>query len=775
MRTRIALSLVFTSVLVWGACVPATQVGGSSTPAPARPAGLLATTYHVASDGDDDDPGTQDHPWATLQHGADTLQPGDTVYIRGGVYQQYVTLTRSGVPGQPITYAAYPGETVWLDGQGVGSKYAFNLGDPGVSYIDVVGLNMRHWHDETGDGACIISWRDSDHVTIQDGEFHHCGHGAISFFQDSDHITVENVYIHDNTLVGMDCGTGPCAHWVLRHVRAINNGSESGDTAADGFAIEDGDDILVEDCEASGNAGDGFDFKSTGTTLRRVVARGNDRDNIKLWGERSSLINGLSVDAGLVGLVLSGGGSYTVTNNLIANRQSYGYLAVFGEDDDSAATPVRLYNTIFYNDDPEMGGTTVYFSAGTQLQADHNLYYNPYREEDVICASFLGENGCFNSDQINDGTWFAQSGQGEHSAYDDPLFLDGPGKDFHLTAGSPALDAGTDTWAPPDDLEGYTRPVGSAPDLGPYEYGAASARIYLPVALEDFTGSSPSGLSAVNDFLYQLQELNLTTIGGTAYDLVVMDYSAGGDDGTAFTAAQIAALKHSPGGEKIVLAYMSIGEAEDYRFYWQDDWTPGHPAWLDVENPDWEGNYKVHYWDPGWQTIIFSYTDRLLDAGFDGAYLDIIDAYEYYADGSAGLTTGRGRATAAQEMADLVAAIRAYAHSRDPDFYIFPQNAPELASLVPAYLNSVDGIGQEDIYYGYEDDDVMTVPAVTAELEGYLDLFKNAGKLVLTVDYATTRAHVDDAYAKSQAQGYVPFCTVRDLDQLTVNPGHEPD
>ena len=287
--------------------------------------------------------------------------------------------------------------------------------------------------------------------------------------------------------------------------------------------------------------------------------------------------------------------------------------------------------------------------------------------------------------------------------------------------------------------------------------------VHLPIVL---TSAPSSGLLAVNDFLYQLQNLDLTAIGDTAYDLVVMDYSAEGDDETAFTHAEIGELKHSPGGEKIALAYMSIGEAEDYRFYWQAGWEPGNPTWLDEANPDWPGNYKVHYWDPGWQTIIFSYTDRLLDAGFDGAYLDIIDAYEYYA--------GRGRATAAQEMVDFVAAIRTYARARD-FFYIFPQNAPELAGQVPGYLNLVDGIGQEDIYYGYDDDDVMTPVAVTAEMEGYLDLFKNAGKLVLTVDYATTPAHVDDAYAKSLAKGYVPFCTVRDLDQLTINPGHEPD
>jgi hypothetical protein len=38
--------------------------------------------------------------------------------------------------------------------------------------------------------------------------------------------------------------------------------------------------------------------------------------------------------------------------------------------------------------------------------------------------------------------------------------------------------------------------------------------------------------------------------------------------------------------------------------------------------------------------------------------------------------------------------------ARDPDFYLFPQNASELASHVPAYLNMLNGIGQEDICFG---------------------------------------------------------------------------
>ena len=79
---------------------------------------------------------------------------------------------------------------------------------------------------------------------------------------------------------------------------------------------------------------------------------------------------------------------------------------------------------------------------------------------------------------------------------------------------------------------------------------------------------------------------------------------------------------------------MSIGEAEDYRYYWDSDWEPGHPSWIEEENPDWPGNYKVKYWNSSWQDIIYgngdSYLQKILDQGFDGVYLDIIDAYEYF-------------------------------------------------------------------------------------------------------------------------------------------------
>ena len=48
----------------------------------------------------------------------------------------------------------------------------------------------------------------------------------------------------------------------------------------------------------------------------------------------------------------------------------------------------------------------------------------------------------------------------------------------------------------------------------------------------------------------------------------------------------------------------------------------GDPEWLDSVNPNWDGNFKVRYSDPDWQSILFggegAYLDRILAAGFDG-------------------------------------------------------------------------------------------------------------------------------------------------------------
>jgi cysteinyl-tRNA synthetase len=151
--------------------------------------------------------------------------------------------------------------------------------------------------------------------------------------------------------------------------------------------------------------------------------------------------------------------------------------------------------------------------------------------------------------------------------------------------------------------------------------------------------SNITSLTEARNFLYLIdpgsfanKDSFLNTIKETNYDITIIDLFY---NETSLTHNEVVSLKlKENGGTRPVIAYMSIGEAEEYRYYWQTEWETNPPAWLAGENPDWLGNYKVNYWNENWQDIIFgnsdSYCKRILDAGFDGVYLDIIDAFEYF-------------------------------------------------------------------------------------------------------------------------------------------------
>src|SRR5262245_25327730 len=83
-------------------------------------------------------------------------------------------------------------------------------------------------------------------------------------------------------------------------------------------------------------------------------------------------------------------------------------------------------------------------------------------------------------------------------------------------------------------------------------------------------------LRAVDDWLYQLQgspQFDLARIAATPFDLVVMAYSADGTAEAEFTAVQIASLRAGGDPSRVILAYMSIGEAELGRFYFDPAWV----------------------------------------------------------------------------------------------------------------------------------------------------------------------------------------------------------
>jgi cysteinyl-tRNA synthetase len=272
--------------------------------------------------------------------------------------------------------------------------------------------------------------------------------------------------------------------------------------------------------------------------------------------------------------------------------------------------------------------------------------------------------------------------------------------------------------------------------------------------------------SVVNNFLYQLQHADPQRIGETSFDLLVAPISIAGNSVNV-----VPALKTSTGGSKLVLCYMSIGQTENYRWYWNPDWVENPPDWLDVPDGVWAGDYWVHYWDPEWQRIIYgtpeSYLDQILALGYDGVYLDRVDAYWYYQD--------QGRSTAAQEMVDFIIDFTEYARKKHPGFGVFPQNAEELGVLFPEFMDAMNGIGVEDLYYGYPRDHEPSPAEWTAQREAILDQWVTAGKRVLTIDYTARPEQIADAYCRARDRGYVPYVTDRSLGRLRINAGFEPN
>lgn len=298
----------------------------------------------------------------------------------------------------------------------------------------------------------------------------------------------------------------------------------------------------------------------------------------------------------------------------------------------------------------------------------------------------------------------------------------------------------------------------------------------------DATPVPSSGLD-VASWAYWLDDITLNELEAQNFDLAVIDYSADGSEEGEFTSDEITSLKNSGDG-KIVLAYMSIGEAEMGRFYFDDSWVdpdtfevlPGAPDWLVSSNPDFPDNFKVQYWDEAWQTVIFGYLDRIIDAGFDGVYLDIIEAFEFFGpDGE----SGENRASAGADMINFVVAIADYARETRgvSDFLIFPQNGEAILDEEGAedFLAAVNGIGVEDLYFSSDvENDGELDPVHTDEVLPYLEQFTDAGKTVLAIDYVQSADKVSTLYENATAAGFIPYASIRDLNELTVNAGFDP-
>jgi cysteinyl-tRNA synthetase len=298
----------------------------------------------------------------------------------------------------------------------------------------------------------------------------------------------------------------------------------------------------------------------------------------------------------------------------------------------------------------------------------------------------------------------------------------------------------------------------------------ANAIAWPPGALGKREGP---GIISATRWGYQLQRLDLDKI-PDAIDLLVIDYSKDGSDAAALAPAEVQRLATRASGKRIVLAYLSIGEAERYRYYWQGYWRWWKPGWLGPENPQWKGNYPVRFWDAGWQRILLDpdrtlfgalaqqvmpswkpYLDRILEAGFDGVYLDRVDVHSEWE---------KEKPDAEKAMVKLVAAISSYAKARRPGFLVVPQNAEELLRL-KAYRSVIDAVAKEDLVFGIDGDGKRNGKAELKSSLGHLDKARGEGVPVLVVEYLDDPEQQREALEVTAKHGFVPLFARRPLDR----------
>ena len=202
------------------------------------------------------------------------------------------------------------------------------------------------------------------------------------------------------------------------------------------------------------------------------------------------------------------------------------------------------------------------------------------------------------------------------------------------------------------------------------------------------------------------------------------------------------------GGKRAVLAYISVGESEDFRGYMKK----GKKAWATAGEQGWSGNKIVKYWDPEWKSIV---KGRVRAAMAAGVYLDRIDTYERIK------APGGSRA----EMVKLVKEIASEARSTKKNAAVAVQNAEELLND-DSYVKTIDAVGKEDLYHGIHHDGRRNSNESVRWSSNLLKKAKAKGKGVYVVEYVGGAAALS---VKSEARrnGFVATTGKRALSSAT--------
>jgi hypothetical protein len=483
--------------------------------------GQRNSSFYVSATGDDANPGTQAKPWRTVQHAADTARAGSTVNVRGGVYEERVSINASGNASDGfITVRSYPGEIAVLDaGHLVPEGRSGILTIHNQSYVRIEGLEIRNYRTAEhrlaplgisvmGSGTHIELLHNNVHhieqnfqgrdapgrggngfgiavygtdastpiseLVIDGNEVHHLKTGSSESLVVNGNVThfrITHNTVHDNNNIGID---------VIGFERTAPNPAV--DQARDGVVSEN----LVYNITSRGNPAYGNTQDSDGIYVdggTRVLIERNVIHDVDFGIELASEHKGRAT-------------SYiTARNNLIYHANTAG-VSIGGYDPQRGSTEhcTVINNTLYDNDTAGTGSgefqmqynmeddvfknNIVYAGARCLISVnksapaankapvsiDYNLYY---------CASgSKASEGKEASGTVKGFEQYVQSTNNDrHSHFSDPRFVDPGNKKFQLRSDSPAIAAGTTAGLSvgEKDLDGSPRLKAGGIDIGCYQ------------------------------------------------------------------------------------------------------------------------------------------------------------------------------------------------------------------------------------------------------------------------------------------------------------------
>ena len=483
--------------------------------------GQVNTSYYVSPTGRDSNPGTQAAPWRTIQHAADTARAGSVVNVRGGIYEELVSINVSGNASDGfVTFRSYPGETAVIE-----AEHITPSGRQGVltihnqSYVRIEGFEIRNFHtaehqlaplgvDVMGSGSHIELLKNNVHHIQQtfegrDGPGHGANGFGIAVYGTDAKMPITDLIIDGNEVHHLKTGSSESlvVNGNVTNFRITHN------------VVHDNNNIGIDIIGFERTAPDpAVDQARDGVVSNNLVYNIHSRGNPAYQNEENS--DGIYVDGGTrvlieqnvihdddFGIELASehkdrSTSYIIArNNLIYHTHIAG-VSIGGYDPQRGHTErCTVVNNTLYNNDTSATGSgefqmqwnmadnvfvnNIVYAGPRCLIAvnksqldkghppaviDHNLYY---------CASGAKASTWAGASATVTGfdKYVEATGNDSHSRFLDPRFVDPAAHDFHLQSDSPALAAGRTEDVPVGDLDldGSPRIKSGKLDLGCYQ------------------------------------------------------------------------------------------------------------------------------------------------------------------------------------------------------------------------------------------------------------------------------------------------------------------